>query len=151
MRDQELVNALREHADWWENGDMMDPLGGLEKDLLAAADRIANQSTHVAALQQEIEKLRGQNEQLREAAALVTKESAELLERRWIPVTERLPENGVRVLAFNMRAKNKYIGIWTREKDPGDGNDCWFDSAGWWYAFDEITHWMPLPSGPEVE
>ena len=27
---------------------------------LAAADRIANQSTHIAALQQEIEKLRGQ-------------------------------------------------------------------------------------------
>lgn len=99
----------------------------------------------------EIIKLRAQNEQLREAAALVAKESAELLERRWIPVTERLPEYGVRVLAFNMRAKNKYIGIWTREKDPGDGNDCWFDSAGWWYAFDEITHWMPLPEPPEVE
>lgn len=64
MRDQELVNALREHADWWENGDMMDPLGGLEKDLFAAADRIANQNTHIAALQQEIEKLRGQNRQL---------------------------------------------------------------------------------------
>ena len=31
---------------------------------LAAADRIANQSTHIAALQQEIEKLRGQNRQL---------------------------------------------------------------------------------------
>nr|DAL58066.1 MAG TPA_asm: Microtubule-associated protein RP/EB family member coil four helix.8A [Caudoviricetes sp.] len=43
---------------------MMDPLGGLEKDLLAAADRIANQSTHIAALQQKIEKLRGQNRQL---------------------------------------------------------------------------------------
>lgn len=57
---------------------------------LAAADRIANQSTHIAALQQEIEKLRGQNEQLREAAALVAKESAELLERRWIPVEENL-------------------------------------------------------------
>ena len=28
---------------------------------LAAADRIANQSTHIAALQQKIEKLRGQN------------------------------------------------------------------------------------------
>ena len=59
---------------------------------LAAADRIANQSTHITALQQEIEKLRGQNKQLREAAALVTKESAKLLERRWIPVEERLPE-----------------------------------------------------------
>ena len=59
---------------------------------IAAADRIANQNTHIAVLQKEIEKLRGQNKQLREAAALVTKESAELLERRWIPVDERLPE-----------------------------------------------------------
>ena len=57
----------------------------------AAADRIANQSTHIAALQQEIEKLRGQNEQLRGAAALVAKESVELLEQRWIPVEERMP------------------------------------------------------------
>ena len=64
MRDQELVNALREHADWWENGDMMDPLGGLEKDLFAAADRLENQNAHIAALQQEIEKLRGQNRKL---------------------------------------------------------------------------------------
>jgi hypothetical protein len=64
LRDQELVNALREHADWWENGDMMDPLGGLEKDLFAAADRLENQNAHIAALQQEIEKLRGQNRQL---------------------------------------------------------------------------------------
>ena len=30
----------------------------------SAADRIANQNTHIAALQQEIEKLRGQNRQL---------------------------------------------------------------------------------------
>ena len=36
----------------------------------------------------EIETLRGQNEQLREAAALVAKESAELLERRWMPLPE---------------------------------------------------------------
>lgn len=60
MRDTNLVNVLREHADWWENGDMMDPLGGLEKDLLAAADRLENQNAHIAALQQEIETLRAQ-------------------------------------------------------------------------------------------
>lgn len=59
---------------------------------LAAADRIANQNAHIAALQQEIEKLREQNKQLREAAALVAKESAELLEQRWIPMEERFPE-----------------------------------------------------------
>lgn len=49
MKDQELVKALREHADWWENGDMMNPLGGLEKDLCAAADRLENQNAHIAA------------------------------------------------------------------------------------------------------
>lgn len=155
MRDKNLVNALRcastaggpmgdcEKCPFSKTEPVPEDLAGkvnltewascdVDAVGLAAADRIANQSTHIAALQQEIEKLRGQLP-------------------RWIPVEERLPENGVRVLAFNMRAKNKYIGIWTREKDPGDGNDCWFDSAGWWYAFDEITHWMPLPTGPEVE
>ena len=59
MRDTNLVNALREHAEWWEYGDMMDPPAGLEKDLAAAADLLENQNAHIAALQQEIEKLRG--------------------------------------------------------------------------------------------
>ena len=97
-----------------------------------AADALGNSERHVEALQKEIAGLRMQLP-------------------RWIPVEERLPEYDARVLAFDMRAKNKYIGIWTREKDPDDGNDCWFDSAGWWYAFDEISHWMPLPEPPEVE
>ena len=80
MRDQNLVNALREHAEWAEGNQWETPIT-LCDDLAEAADRIEAQ-------EKEIEKLRGQNEQLREAAALVAKESAELLERRWIPVTE---------------------------------------------------------------
>jgi hypothetical protein len=154
MRDTNLANALREHADWWENGDMMNPLGGLEKDLFAAADRLENQNAHIAALQQEIETLRGQNEQLREAAALVTKESAELLERRWIPVEERLPENGVPVLI-------NYIASNDRKYHP-DGTAVWTDyGCFWWEGSLEdcdtevavpITHWIPLPEPPkEVE
>ena len=87
MKDQELVNALRAHAEWAEGNQWETPIT-LCDDLAEAADRIANQSTHIAALQQEIEELRGQNKQLREAAALVTKESAELLERRWMPLPE---------------------------------------------------------------
>ena len=153
MKDTSLVNALREHADWWENGDMMDPLGGLEKDLFAAADRLENQNAHIAALQQEIEKLRGQNKQLREAAALVAKESAELLERRWIPVEERRPEYNARVLVIDVYAGegDEPIAIWTREEYPDDPEDgCWIDERGWWHAFDEVTHWMPLPDRPEV-
>ena len=115
---------------------------------LAAADRIANQSTHIAALQQEIEKLRGQNEQLREAAALVTKESAELLERRWIPVTERLPEDrsDVLVVAYWHERWGVYMGwcapervAWSVHIGIGDRSDI------------AVTHWMPLPEPLEMK
>ena len=134
MRDTNLVNALREHADWWENGDMMDPLGGLEKDLLAAADRLENQNAHIAALQQEIETLRGQVP-------------------RWIPVTERLPENGVPALI-------NYIGNDGGKYHP-DGTAAWTDhGCFWWEGSLEdcdtevavpITHWMPLPEPPKED
>lgn len=63
MRDQELVKALREHAEWARANEWETPIT-LGDDLIKAADRIANQSTHVAALQKEIEKLRRQNRQL---------------------------------------------------------------------------------------
>lgn len=83
MRDTNPVKALREHAEWARANEWETPIT-LGDDLAEAADRIANQSTHIAALQQEIDRLRGQNEQLREAAALVAKESAELLERNYV-------------------------------------------------------------------
>lgn len=146
MKDQDLVNALREHADWWENGDMMYPLGGLEKDLLAAADRLENQNAHIAALQKEIEKLRGQNKQLREAAALVTKESAELLERRWIPVDERLPD----VWRNDETAELVNYMIYSPDFGVDIGN--YHAKAKKWLCMAlpcTVTHWMPLPEPPE--
>ena len=97
MKDKELVNALREHAEWQRGNEWETPIT-LGDDLVEAADRIANQNTNILALQREIEGLRSQNEQLREASALLAKESAKLLERRWIPVEERLPENAEAVL-----------------------------------------------------
>lgn len=75
MRDTNLVNTLREHAEWAQANEWETPIT-LGDDLAEAADRIEAQA-------KEIEKLRSQNEQLREAAAMVAKESAELLERRW--------------------------------------------------------------------
>lgn len=63
MRDTNLVNSLREHAEWARANEWETPIT-LGDDLVEAADRIANQSTHIAALQHEIEKLRGQNRQL---------------------------------------------------------------------------------------
>ena len=134
MRDTNLVNALREHANWWENGDMMDPLGGLEKDLLAAADRIANQSTHITALQKEIEKLRAQLP-------------------RWIPVEERLPE------LQSWGVSTVVLGLIKSENAPSlnklhDLTLCVYCDNGIWSMpgrYVAITHWMPLPEPPEVK
>lgn len=157
MRDQELVNALRYLCPGnftcarceYEPVCHGDGCAIIQK----AADRIANQSTHIAALQQEIEKLRGQNKQLREAAALVTKESAELLERRWIPVTERLPE------LQSWGASEVVLGLIKSENVPSlnklhNLTLCVYCDNGIWSMpgrYVAITHWMPLPEPPEVE
>ena len=66
---------------------------------------------------------------------LPTVEAAEKL--RWIPVTERLPEEGVPVIAWEKQGF-PYVdylsdGVWTIADD----------NKG------ETTHWMPLPEPPE--
>ena len=152
MKDQELVNALRYLCPGnftcarceYEPVCHGDGCAIIQK----AADRIANQSTHVAALQQEIEKLRSQNEQLREAAALVTKESAELLERRWIPVEERLPE----VWRNDETAELVNYMIYSPDFGVDIGN--YHAKAKKWLCMAlpcTVTHWAPLPEPPEVE
>ena len=154
MRDQELVSAIRRLK--VETGSLACMGCGHARNcgvsgcavMREAADRIANQRTHIAALQMEIEKLRGQNEQLREAAALVTKESAELLERRWIPVEERLPE----VWRNDETAELVNYMIYSPDFGVDIGN--YHAKAKKWLCMAlpcTVTHWMPLPSGPEVE
>ena len=171
MRDQELVNALRcvstaggpmgdcKKCQFYKTEPVPEDLAGkvnltewsscdVDAVRLAAADRIANLSTHIAALQQEIEKLRGQNEQLREAAALVTKESAELLERRWIPVEERLPE----VWRNDETAELVNYMIYSPDFGVDIGN--YHAKAKKWLCMAlpcTVTHWAPLPEPPEVE
>ena len=140
MRDQELVNAIRRLK--VETGSLACMGCGHEHNcgvsgcavMREAADRIANQSTNIAALQQEIEKLRAQMP-------------------RWIPVAELLPENGVPALI-------NYIGNDDGKYHP-DGTAAWTDhGCFWWEGSLEdcdtevavpITHWMPLPEPPEVE
>lgn len=124
MRDTNLVNALREHAEWAEGNQYEAPIT-LCDDLTEAADVIEAQA-------KEIEKLRGQLP-------------------RWIPVEERLPEYGVRVLATDMYEGDDYTGIRTREEYTDDTDGCWIGEHGWWYAIDDATHWMPLPKAPEVK
>ena len=149
MKDKDLVNAIRRLK--VETGSLACMGCGHARNcgvsgcaiMREAAGRIANQRTHIAALQQEIE-----NEQLREAAALVTKESAELLERRWIPVEERLPEDrsDVLVVAYWHERWGAYMGWcaperakWSVHVGIGDRDDV------------AVTYWMPLPEPPKED
>lgn len=67
---------------------------------------------------------------------------------RWIPVTERLPEDrsNVLVVAYWCERLGVYMGWcaperaeWSVHVGIGDRNDV------------AVTYWMPLPEGPEVE
>ena len=53
MRDQELVNALREHAEWAEGNEWETPIT-LGDDLTEAADRIEAQAKEIDTLRNEL-------------------------------------------------------------------------------------------------
>lgn len=53
-------------------------------------------------------------------------------ERRWIPVTERLPDIGIVVLVYS--------------EDDGICLDYYVGDS---FDYYDVTHWMPLPEPPE--
>lgn len=85
-------------------------------------------------------------ETLLNRCARCAEEIAVLRERqRWIPVTEQLPADGERVLAYG---KDRVIhdAKWSWPKNE------WFDKVtGNSYFESFVTHWMPLLPTPEVE
>ena len=128
MRDTNLVNALREHAEWQRGNEWETPIT-LGDDLVEAADRIANQNTHILALQKEIEDLRAQLP-------------------RWIPVTERLPE------VWRNDATAELVNYMIYSPDFGVDIGNYHAKAKKWLCMAlpcTVTHWMPLPEPPEVE
>lgn len=67
-------------------------------------------------------------------AAMLQAGNSPVIPDRWIPVSERMPENDVSVLTFDgmyKRVHHAMYGHW----------QCWEP--------EKITHWMPLPAAPQ--
>lgn len=60
-------------------------------------------------------------------------------ERKWIPVTERLPEEDPPVLVTDGSV------MWVCSLIKTDDGYKWEDCMGYWHDFDEWKAWMPLP------
>jgi hypothetical protein len=65
------------------------------------------------------------------------------LDRRWMPVSERLPEPNEPVLI--------YTAVLGRHVASVDEEGEWFCDYGGEWLFPDVTHWMPLPEPPEVK
>lgn len=157
MKRDEIVAALR----WLrpESGDFACEGCGWENScgvrgcriVREAADMLENDESQAVALQRVLALrqaqldcaaassavLKKQNEQMRDAAAQVTKLAAEAaVERDWISVEDRLPEPGVDVLAAY---RDRHINM-------GTAGDDWLEED---IEDGYITHWMPLPEPPK--
>lgn len=74
-----------------------------------------------------------------------------LMGLRWIPVSEGLPDEGVEVQVA-VSGRGQYVATY-RSTHPEHCTWTWgFLESGMRLVFDaeDVTHWRPLPDGPEV-
>ena len=144
MTNEEIMQALRICATHIEKGCGLCP----QMKYVRCTERLADEAITM------IERLTAENAALRE-------------KQRWIPVTERMPEERVLVnVLWVNRAPEPY---YEKIKDvPFSGTACFYRGNWYWDSpvvldllaeygndnFDlvddavEITHWMPLPGAP---
>ena len=82
-----------------------------------------------------------------DACILAVSALREQEERRWIPVTERLPDIGRKCLIANreivVRGWRRPDGVW---KTGVSSDEIWRK-----FSLHPPTHWMPLPEPPKEE
>jgi len=69
--------------------------------------------------------------------------------QRWIPVSERLPENYQRVIACGTDYANEPVGAAKFIDGKWYDQDV-VDNCGDWERLYNVTHWLPLPAPPEA-
>ena len=153
MKNEEIVRALRcistaggenacEHCPYWKEEEVPEeerPIYGADTMHSCDVDRVGLDGADLI-------------ERLTARCARYAEEIAVAQERtRWIPVAERLPEatDGDYVLACvtwkdtHIDYQNAVVMAFVSEEGLVDVEmDC---------VLDGVTHWMPLPEGPEEE
>ncbi len=92
------------------------------------------------------------------SAILEVEKERDALKERWIPVEERLPEEGEYVSVL-FGKDEKTVGSWFTETETEEYETIGFEYKQWevWnfgdnkfkYVDNPPTHWMPLPAVPE--
>ena len=155
MKNEEIVRALRcvstaggenacEHCPYWKEEEVPEeerPIYGADTMHSCDVDRVGLDGADLI-------------ERLTARCARYAEEIAVAQERtRWVPVTERLPE------LQSWGASTVVLGLIKNENAPSlnklhDLTLCVYCDNGIWSMpgrYAAITHWMPLPAGPEVE
>ena len=88
-----------------------------------------------------IAELQNDNAALNGTVSNLIEQIAELSKPRWIPVTERLPEDGQWVLVWGHGQKIPIMMF----RESG----AWIDDQFEFHT--TVTHWMPLPEPPKEE
>lgn len=155
MKNEEIVRALRcistaggenacEHCSYWKEEEVPEeerPIYGADTMHSCDVDRVGLDGADLI-------------ERLTDRCARYAEEIAVAQERqRWIPVTERLPE------LQSWGASTVVLGLIKNENAPSlnklhDLTLCVYCDNGIWSMpgrYAAISHWMPLPDGPEVE
>ena len=82
--------------------------------------------------------------------------------QKWIPCSERLPEQSGEYLVYT-EYEDVFKCYFETENDPEEDECQWGfyqdyrdpDTLGWagttWTAVETVTHWMPLPEPPKSE
>lgn len=122
----ELVDRLRKKAKGFPKTGEVNPI------LLAAADAI-----------EELSKIVDESIPKDDAEIII----AEVAKPRWIPVTERLPEDRKSVLVHRDDGGIFIFEYFTTS--PTD--ECWIDDHLNVYSAYCVTHWMPLPEPPKED
>ena len=84
-------------------------------------------------------------------AAAPPYQSENVLNMVWIPVSERLPEIGIEILAFRPQAKESQDSKLTFTFLTNNAHESPQGVVHRFECWCHVSHWMPLPSAPKGE